>query len=115
MDKGTNWKTLLKDTIIESFNSVYFPDSNTGYVVGYIKSMNPSGNGVIFKTTDAGKTWVKQDSGLNVGLNSLFFTNNKTGYATGGGILKTTDGGETWIEQLTMDNGQWTIYPNPTY
>ena len=41
MDKGTNWKTLLKDTIIESFNSVYFPDSNTGYVVGYIKSMNP--------------------------------------------------------------------------
>ncbi|GEM_PF-1181847 len=58
-------------------------------------------DGLILKTTDEGKTvWEKIESGVNVNLNSIFFINDKIGWAAGdnGTIIKTTDSGESWTE-----------------
>lgn len=47
--------------------------------------------------------WVAQSSGTDASLNSVFFTDSKTGYAVGDGgtILKTINGGTNWIQQVS--------------
>lgn len=84
-----NWFELSSGTN-QNLNSVYFTDSNTGFVCG--------NGGVILKTTDAGETWEIKESGTNVVLNSIHFPSNDIGYIVGndGHILKTTDAGESW-------------------
>ena len=81
--------------------SVYFPSTNTGYIVG-----GGGGSGRIYKTIDGGTTWNPYSGYVEGDLNSGFFTDNNTGYTAGnytntstGGwcdILKTTDGGINW-------------------
>jgi photosystem II stability/assembly factor-like uncharacterized protein len=73
--------------------SVFFPDSNTGYAVGW--------NGAMVKTVDAGSSWTTLTSGTSQALLSVYFTSTTTGYAVGNGglILKTIDGGNTWSSQ----------------
>jgi photosystem II stability/assembly factor-like uncharacterized protein len=68
-------------------------NENTGYTAG--------NQGVLAKTTDAGLNWNLLQSGTELSLYSLCFTDELTGYATGGfyndgTILKTTNGGLTW-------------------
>ncbi|MCX5900603.1 MAG: YCF48-related protein [Proteobacteria bacterium] len=62
-----------------------------------------SGNyGTICFSSDGGKTWVKQESGLkDVLLGSIRFVNQREGWAAGvgGTIIHTTDGGKTWNPQ----------------
>ena len=80
----------LNNKIGEGLCFVYFPDANTGYVVG---------SGVILKTTDAGTSWIKQNGGLG-GLDAVYFTDINRGYAVGGfddSIVQTTDGGNSWV------------------
>ena len=107
-DGGENW--LIQNNTIEA-NSLYFLDANTGYAVG-------SGN--IYKTTDGGSNWIKQESCIGIGLNSVIFVNNSTGYIVGesGTILKTTNGGATFVEEEEIDEIPTTYYlsdnfPNP--
>jgi len=47
--------------------------------------------------------WHAQTSGTSASLNSVFFTDSKTGYAVGtsGTILKTTDGGTNWLQEVS--------------
>lgn len=74
-----------------NWESVFFIDSNTGYLVGAGLS------GAIQKTTDGGLTWTTQVSGTSNALNGSFF-NGSTGFVVGanGAIRKTTNGGTTW-------------------
>jgi photosystem II stability/assembly factor-like uncharacterized protein len=56
---------------------------------------------VVFKTTDGGEIWVKQDSVTAEFLNAIQFpADAQTGYAVGrsGTIIKTTDGGAAVAE-----------------
>lgn len=48
-------------------------------------------------------TWVSQESGTSSGLSSVFFVDEKTGWAVGeeGTILATVDGGERWTAQMS--------------
>ena len=64
--------------------SVYFPDAQTGYVVGE--------KGTILQTFTGGTTWSEILSGTTHTLFSVYFTDIKTGYSVGAGgiILKTT-------------------------
>jgi photosystem II stability/assembly factor-like uncharacterized protein len=76
-----------------NLNSVYFTDSNTGYIVG--------DHGIILKTTDGGTNWMAQSSGTIHDLRSVYFTDAGTGYAVGmfNVLLKTVNGGIDWTIQ----------------
>lgn len=78
---------------INDYESVYFTDDRTGFIVGE--------NGVILKTTDKGINWIQKTSETEVGLNCVYFATTNTGYAVGdsGVILKTSNGGESWKKQ----------------
>lgn len=85
--------------------SVFFTDSLTGYISGQ--------QGRIMKTTDAGLSWISQNSSVSSALKSVFFTDSTTGYAVGslGVILKTsTAGADT---PVIGTNEKLSIYPNP--
>jgi photosystem II stability/assembly factor-like uncharacterized protein len=81
---GTDWMTTL---FSQPFYGLNFPNSSTGYTVGY--------NGVIYKSTNSGVSWNSQNSGTGNTLNDVFFVNEIVGSAVGenGTILKTIDGG----------------------
>ncbi len=76
------------------FTSVFFPDTNTGYIVGT--------GGVILKSIDCGTNWTILNTSLPP-LNSAYFINDNLGYVVGnyGKIYKTIDGGSNWISQNT--------------
>jgi photosystem II stability/assembly factor-like uncharacterized protein len=101
-DGGKNWiqnnnQYLHDQGIYQSFQSIYFVDDNTGWIVG-------KGN-TILRTDDGGKLWqIKQKysySSSDNNLNSVYFVNKSVGWAAGemATIIKTTDGGNTWQKQ----------------
>jgi photosystem II stability/assembly factor-like uncharacterized protein len=57
--------------------------------------------GTILHTSDGGKTWVCQNSGVDYSLSSIFFVDSKHGWAVGdeGTIIHTQDGGKNWDKQ----------------
>lgn len=71
-------------------NAVYFLNATTGWRGG--------DSGEIFKTSDGGETWVRQNSGISAAIYGIKFLDANTGWATGafGAMLRTTDGGTTW-------------------
>lgn len=71
-------------------NSVHFLTATTGWRGGE--------NGEIFKTTDGGTTWVRQNTGITASIYGIKFFDANNGWATGafGALLRTTDGGTTW-------------------
>jgi photosystem II stability/assembly factor-like uncharacterized protein len=113
IDKTTlsidGWE-ISKSVYDFSINSrdVFFVNSDIGFVVGY--------NGDIYKTTDSGESWTKQNSGTTLHLHSVFFLNENIGFASGqtmncldadcnkGSIfLRTINGGETWTKTFFPD------------
>jgi photosystem II stability/assembly factor-like uncharacterized protein len=81
---GSSWTTLM---FPNAFFGLHFPSGSIGYAVGL--------NGNIYKTTNAGFSWVSQVSGVGNTLMDVYFADELTGYAVGenGVILKTTVGG----------------------
>lgn len=86
---------LYKGAINENLYGVHFIDDKNGWIVGSF--------GTIVKTTDGGKTFAPQNSGVTELLKSVFFLDANNGWIAGvdGIILSTTDGGKTWIRQQT--------------
>ncbi len=87
---GANWIALKHTVTTTGFNSVHFPDANTGYAVGY---------GTVTKTTNGGINWVNlthpAPSNQSEGV---YFINGNTGFIGGefNNIWKTTNGGLNW-------------------
>ncbi|MBT8339341.1 MAG: hypothetical protein HKP58_04425 [Desulfatitalea sp.] len=79
--------------IFDDLFGVSFPSAETGWVCGRW--------GVMYHTTDGGKSWVSQDTGTDVTLLSVFFVDGQNGWAVGdtGTILHTGDAGMTWRKQ----------------
>lgn len=71
--------------------SIFFIDPANGWAVGM--------NGTIIHSTDGGKNWTIQKTGVNKTLTSLCFTDGNRGYVTGYNktLLSTLDGGKNWI------------------
>lgn len=76
-----------------SVNDLYFLSGQVGWTVGE--------SGEIHKTTDGGKTWVRQVSGVTSSLTSVRFSDANNGWVLGsfGAVLHTTDGGAHWSVQ----------------
>ena len=88
---------------------MFFVDDNIGFVVGY--------NGAIFKTTNAGTTWRKLNSGTTLHLHSVYFIDENVGFVSshtmsdcldadcdkGSVLLKTINGGDTWTKTFFPD------------
>lgn len=73
-----------------SVNDLHFLSAQLGWTVG--------DNGEIQKTTDGGKTWTRQFSGITAPLLSVRFADPQNGWILGayGAVLHTTDGGAHW-------------------
>ncbi len=101
-----NWYNL-NSNIPADFRDVYFINSDTGYAVC-------EGSGYeIYKTQDAGLTWLPHETNSWSGLHSVFFVNQDTGYAVGGGgggiavIRKTYDSGLNWDINYPISAGPY--------
>jgi len=75
--------------------SADFLDKNIGWV--------GTDRGAIFKTSDGGKTWIKQETPTQASLSSIYFLNPSTGWAAGAGgiVLRTSTGGDIWEKYST--------------
>ncbi len=107
-DGGANWfpKLInLGDPLLE-INNICPVNATTAWVSALVPT---DGNGVIYKTSDGGDTWVQQNAAAfqTTGqsfLNWVHFFDANNGLATGdpvGGefeIWRTTDGGNNWTQ-----------------
>ena len=88
-------------------NDVFFVDSVRGWAVG--------DRGAVWHTNDGGRHWHLQHSGVEHPLESVWFINERHGWAVGGWthpythkttavVLRTGDGGRRWaaVERLTL-------------
>jgi len=77
----------------ENAHGVMATDDNNIWIVGNW--------GIIFHSSDGGKNWVEQKSGIKTLLCDGVFVDSKTGWVIGidGTILHTADGGNTWVKQ----------------
>jgi photosystem II stability/assembly factor-like uncharacterized protein len=97
-DGGNTWTkiTLTGNLNQRNFCSVFFTDTQNGYIVGGNEN---TGMQTILKTTDGGITWniIKDISGEF--LNAVYFPSLNIGFSVGnhGTFYKTTDAGNTWI------------------
>jgi photosystem II stability/assembly factor-like uncharacterized protein len=103
-DAGNNW-LCFQDYAFDSIYSYFdgqFVNAQTGWIVGLNSQFY---DGAIFKTTNGGFNWIRQNSGFtNSGYYCLCFLDANTGWigASGGTIgqlLKTTNGGTNWTIQ----------------
>lgn len=94
-DGGDSWFIQARlDSI--TLEDIYFLDKKTGWISGE--------NGLIWKTTDGGKTWEKNKiSKKDSWIYSIYFFSEDKGIAVGLHenkpitlFLQTTDGGDTW-------------------
>ena len=101
-DQGSNWISRYRLPV--SINDFCFLDSNTAWAVG-----NPAS---VYHTSDAGRTWDSQDTGIasgfgthrpQIGLSGVSFCDPMHGWIAGsseipatGVVESTSDGGKTW-------------------
>lgn len=101
-DGGETWQPILETFGDErTITEVYFIDEQHGFVAARHSVVGPSQKeGVLYRTTDGGKTWDSTitDDGI---LGSITFFNPALGYAVGNhaSIYMTTDSGKTWTSE----------------
>lgn len=91
---GLNWSSQSTSPTYNVINSITFWGHDTGFAVG--------SDGLILKTTDGGINWIFQSTGMGMDLQSVYFTDTKTGYASGNNLFKTTNGGATWTKHPSI-------------
>ncbi|MCC6411970.1 MAG: T9SS type A sorting domain-containing protein [Saprospiraceae bacterium] len=90
---GSSWVNIpVNDNVF--FTDIYFLNNNIGYCTG--------GSNALYKTVNGGQSWQWITGQGGFGTESVFFTDEQTGYLCGGGpdnasMVKTTDGGQNWF------------------
>lgn len=97
------------------FNKVYFQNQNVGFAAGGSNLGAYEQSAKMLRTTDGGQTWKDVPIKLKACINSIYFSDNQTGYfiAVDSGsqsapmpkiyIYKSTDTGKTWSQILFRD------------
>jgi len=99
--RTNEWERLTSPTN-DVLRKLFFVDVNNGWASGLA--------GTIVYTSNAGNTWVLQNSTVTTPVVDIFFINNNRGWALtypqvppfGTTILKTTNGGLDWINDSTF-------------
>ena len=88
---GINWFDLTAPSGIGFITTLYFINSNTGYI-------SSSSDNKLYKTNDGGLNWETTVLNVSTRLEFISFLNNNTGYCCGSGgeIFKTTNQGYNW-------------------
>ena len=98
-DGGSNWSHYSYHDTLTMMTSIYFLDSLTGFMGGQW--------GTIWKTSDAGQSWIKCDIDTGVysnrTINTFSFYNYQIGFA-GGGIMDA--GGVIWKTTDLLRHGK---------
>lgn len=94
-DGGETWSSLESPAVGSRPRDVSFADAETGVIVGT--------DGLILRSTDAGRTWQEVESGTSNDINRVDFGTNGFGIAVGnaGTVVVTDDGGATWSLEET--------------
>ena len=100
-DGGTTWDTSAtvfsyetEYALNNALEEIKFLDGKTGYAGG--------ANGTIYKSTDGGLSWIKQNNvpsfALDKTITSIAVVDENIAYASGNQalVMKTVDGGATW-------------------
>jgi len=97
-DGGAHW--ARRTTPGGGAHAISFPSASTGWLVGP--------NGSVFKTTNAGRSWIRQLAATGERMNSICFVDLLHGWVSGDGgtMLRTADGGATW-QRLDAGTDQW--------
>lgn len=93
-NQGNSW-TLQKSSSVSSYFSIFFIDTDNGFVVG-----DSSGTGIILKTTNGGNNWFTILKNYPGWLTDIYFLDGgSTGFIVGENntILKTTNSGNSWF------------------
>jgi len=79
-------------TLLYSYNyggkDIFFVNGNVGF-------MTPCNTAGLYKTTNGGVTWTQVQLST-MGINSIWFISQDTGFAVGDKLFITTDGGDSW-------------------
>ena len=83
------WNIEYQQELQIAFYGITFPSSTVGYMVG--------SGGAIYKTEDAGDTWVEQTSPTTLSFFDVFFKSATEGWAVGdNGLIAFTTDGTNW-------------------
>jgi len=100
-DGGRTWRFVSNLTKREgmSVQAIHFFDTDRGIAV--------TGSGTILETMDGGASWTPAArQGRVAGLSSLFFLDERRGWAAGTGhVIRTEDAGDNWIATLLVRRG----------
>lgn len=103
-DGGICWR---KSSSFEGVTDMYFIDRQNGWLYGL--------GGVIYRTSDAGKTWHRQNSGTELDIRKVSFIDPLHGWARTSmaldgfplrhksSLIRTQDGGRNWETLLTEE------------
>jgi len=104
---GSTWNVQLPNSgSALGWESIYFADTNSGWVVG-----GDNCCGIIGRTTNGGMTWTAPDTAsLPFYPNSVFFVNDSVGWSVGDPalnsgvrVMKTNNAANTWISQTSTN------------
>jgi len=114
IDSGATWTLMSGFPDCPVIYGMDFRDAQVGLAGGNRVSFTDGGPG-IFKTTDAGVTWVRK---FSQSANDVLWLNGTTAIATlGVSIYRSTNAGETWSEitsQISTGFIKMTLLPNGT-
>lgn len=100
IDNGDSWKRQLSGSgccNADDINSIYFINQNIGWAVGKRNDWI-SGQSLILKTTNSGKSWITQFNDYSEAFNSIYFIDEFRGWAAGNNLLTTSNSGSTWMQ-----------------
>jgi photosystem II stability/assembly factor-like uncharacterized protein len=110
-DGGIDWNSVI--VTMPTQDRLLSIDVKSNRMIGV-----GGGIGPIYTSTDAGRTWQTENSGVTVDLNTIKMFDDNTALAGGdqGTIIKTTNGGTDWVQVFPPSNEQLQTrtYPEPS-
>ncbi len=113
-DGGMTWtKQTQINAVIKSINII---NEKEGWAVGGLSERTEKDTivkGVVLHTTDGGRTWKTENTGINHAMVSVHFINSQTGWILGEDkIYRTKNGGKTW-EKSNLPQDDFPIFGVP--